>query len=171
MAESATPMEQVARDVRLAYETGDVERFGALLAPHVTWGPPGGPSTCRSKSQVLTWYQNGANAGARAQVRRDRDRRTISCSSASPSSGTPQRSSTRGRASRWQVLTVSGSLDRRHRRVRAEERRDYVDVALSDAVGVELPRDGTDRAVVTSSERREPRSPVLLAHLLCDRER
>lgn len=109
MAESATPMEQVARDVRLAYETGDVERFGALLAPHVSWGPPGGPSTCRSKSQVLTWYLNGANAGACAQVHEIEivgDQLLVSLAV----TGTPSAKKQRGRASRWQVLTVSGSL-------------------------------------------------------------
>ena len=38
MTESAAEVEQVACDIRLAYEMGDVERFGALLAPNVTWG-------------------------------------------------------------------------------------------------------------------------------------
>jgi hypothetical protein len=68
VADVTSEMEQVARAVRFAYEQGDVELFGALLSPNVTWGPPGGPSTCQSKSQVLAWYQKGANSGARAEV-------------------------------------------------------------------------------------------------------
>lgn len=105
MADASTPMEQVAREVRLAYELGDVELFGALLAPNVTWGPPGDPPTCRSKSQVLTWYQNGANSGARAEVQEIEivgDQLLMGLTVIGTSAATKRS----GRASRWQVLTV-----------------------------------------------------------------
>jgi hypothetical protein len=101
-------MEQVARDVRLAYETGDVELIGAFLAPNITWGPPGGPSTCESKSQVLTWYQNGAHAGARARVQEVEvvgQQLLVGL----VVTGTLSAKTQSGQASRWQVLTVSDS--------------------------------------------------------------
>jgi hypothetical protein len=107
MAENAAQMEDVARHVRLAYELGDVELFGALLAPDVTWGPPGDSPTCRSKSQVLAWYQNGANSGARAQVQEIEivGEQMLVGLVVMGASSTKRLS---GRATRWQVLTVSG---------------------------------------------------------------
>ncbi|HEY1762517.1 MAG TPA: nuclear transport factor 2 family protein [Acidimicrobiales bacterium] len=108
MAESATHMEQVARDLRLAYELGDTELFGALLAPDVTWGPPGDPPTCRSKNQVLAWYENGANAGARAQVQSIEivgEQLLVGLVVV----GTSSAKKLSRQAVRWQVLTVSGS--------------------------------------------------------------
>jgi ketosteroid isomerase-like protein len=105
MTDRADPIQQVARDIRLAYELGDVERFGALLAANVTWGPPGDPPTCRNRNQVLAWYQNGANAGARATVEEIEivgDQLlvglTIVGASTSKKSGEG--------STRWQVLTV-----------------------------------------------------------------
>lgn len=108
MAESLVSMEQLSRDVRLAYEQGDVELFGALLAPDVTWGPPGASSTCRNKSQVLSWYQKGANAGSRADVREIEivgDQLLVGLSVIGPSSVDHPRAL----AQRWQVLTVKES--------------------------------------------------------------
>jgi hypothetical protein len=99
-------MEQVARDVRLAYEQGDVELFGALLSPNVTWGPPGDPPTCRSKSQVLAWYQNGANAEGRAEVQEIEivgDQLLVGLTVVGAS--TTKKTGSSG-APRWQVLTV-----------------------------------------------------------------
>jgi hypothetical protein len=108
MAKSSAPMEQLAREVRHAYELGDVDLFGALLAPDVTWGPPGAPPTCRSKRQVLTWYQNGPNAGARAEVEEIEivgERLLVGLTVMGTSAAQEQG----GRASRWQVLTVKDS--------------------------------------------------------------
>jgi hypothetical protein len=101
-------MEQVARDVRLAYELGGAELFGALLAPNVSWGPPGGPSTCQRKQQVLAWYQNGARAGAHAPVQEIEivgQQLLVGL----VTTGTLSANTQSGRASRWQVLTVSDS--------------------------------------------------------------
>jgi hypothetical protein len=108
MAESTAQMEQVARDVRVAYETGDVELFGALLAPDVTWGPPGGSSTCRNKSQVLNWYQTGANAGAHAQVQ-EIEIVGHQLLVGLVVTGTSLASAPSGQTPRWQVLTINGS--------------------------------------------------------------
>jgi hypothetical protein len=116
-------MEEVARDVRLAYELGDVELFGALLAPNVTWGPPGDAPTCRSKNQVLTWYQNGANAGARAEVQELEivgDQLVVGLSVIGTSAAKKQS----GRTMRWQVLTVK-------------------DAQIVDIVGFETKSDAT----------------------------
>lgn len=105
MTEDATHVEQVAREIRLAYEAGDVERFAALLSPRVSWGPPGGPAVCRSKRQVLAWYENGSRAGAHARVQE------ITIVGARLLVGlvvtnAPGAIARPGRATRWQVLTV-----------------------------------------------------------------
>lgn len=105
-----TPIEEVARQLRLAFELGDMELFGALLAPNVTWGPPGDPSPpCQTKSQVLAWYQRGADSGTRAKVQEIKivgNRLLVGL----VVSGTPQAKEMGGRTPRWQVLTIEDSL-------------------------------------------------------------
>ena len=50
-------------------ESADLDAIAELLAPNVTWGPPGAQSPpCQSKQQVLQWYQRGKFAGATARV-------------------------------------------------------------------------------------------------------
>lgn len=101
-------MERVSRDVRLAYEQGDLNLFGALLAPDVTWGPPGDSSTCRNKSQVLAWYQKGANAGSHAEVQEIEivgDRLLVGL----VVMGSPSGEHENERTSQWQILTVKDS--------------------------------------------------------------
>ncbi|MGC2175034.1 MAG: nuclear transport factor 2 family protein [Acidimicrobiales bacterium] len=106
---SNSSMNELARQIRLAYETGDLELFGALLARNVTWGPPGDPSPpCQSKSQVLAWYQKGAYAGARATVQEMTafgNRLLVGLVVKSM----PASKEMGGQAPRWQVLTIEGS--------------------------------------------------------------
>jgi SnoaL-like domain len=60
---------EVSRRLRSALESADLDAIAALLAPNVTWGPPGAKSPpCRSKQQVLEWYQRGKFNGALARV-------------------------------------------------------------------------------------------------------
>lgn len=55
--------------IKNALESADLDAMRELLAPDVTWGAPGDPNpACRNRDQVLTWYQRGRNAGARASV-------------------------------------------------------------------------------------------------------
>ncbi len=50
-------------------ESADLDAIADLLAPNVTWGPPGAKSPpCQSKQQVLQWYQRGKFAGATARI-------------------------------------------------------------------------------------------------------
>ena len=64
-----TAVEGVARQVRVALESADLEAFAQLLDPQVRWGPPGArPPPCRNRDQVLAWYRRGRQAGARAKV-------------------------------------------------------------------------------------------------------
>jgi ankyrin repeat protein len=56
----------VGQQVRTAYETGDMELLASLLHPDVRWG--GGPDGCTNRDQVLSWYQDLRNHGARASV-------------------------------------------------------------------------------------------------------
>jgi len=59
----------VADRVRAALEAADVDAFGDLLSPDVQWGAPGDPNPpCRSRRQVLRWYERGRAAGHRASV-------------------------------------------------------------------------------------------------------
>lgn len=102
-------MEELAREVRLAFELGDLTLFGSLLAPSVTWGAPGDPSsTCQSKEQVLRWYRRAQAAGASAQVRSvvvAGDQLLVELTIA----GTPAAREYGGRAPRWQMLSVAGA--------------------------------------------------------------
>jgi hypothetical protein len=104
-----TSIEELARQLRLVFEAGDLDLFGALLAPNVTWGPPGDPSPpCQNKRQVLEWYQRGANAGAHAKVQEMKivgNRLLVGL----VVSGTPRSREMGGHAPRWQVLTVEGA--------------------------------------------------------------
>jgi len=60
---------EVSRRLRAALESADLDEISAVLAPNVTWGPPGAKSPpCRSKQQVLEWYQRGKFNGALARV-------------------------------------------------------------------------------------------------------
>jgi hypothetical protein len=108
VTDDAAQVEEVAREVRLAYELGDIQRIGALLAPNVTWGPPRGPSTCQSKSQVLAWYENGRNAGAHAQVEEIEivgQQLLVGLVIV----GAPLAHARSSRSPRWQVLSVRGA--------------------------------------------------------------
>ncbi len=70
VSERPKSIDEVAEILRIALESADLAAFSDLLAPDVTWGPPGANSpTCQSKNQVLTWYEQGRSSGARAKVR------------------------------------------------------------------------------------------------------
>jgi SnoaL-like domain len=109
MAGGTPPIELVARDVRLAFDGGDLELFETLLAPDVTWGAPDDPAPpCRNKSQVLAWYQKASASGARAHVREISivgDQLLVGL----VVSGTPAAKDHGGRATRWQVLSLENS--------------------------------------------------------------
>jgi ketosteroid isomerase-like protein len=62
-------MEETAALVRHAMAAEDVAAFAELLDPSVTWGAPGATNpTCKSRNQVLEWYQRGRDAGVRGSV-------------------------------------------------------------------------------------------------------
>jgi ketosteroid isomerase-like protein len=106
MPEHPESVEQVARQVRIALETGDLSTFSKLLDPNVRWGPPGDPSPpCQSREQVLAWYQRGKESGTRARVSEVvvlGDQILLGLLVA----GTQAARERGGRATRWQVLTV-----------------------------------------------------------------
>ncbi|MDQ2727628.1 MAG: ankyrin repeat domain-containing protein [Actinomycetota bacterium] len=68
--ESAVPdpgvIDEIAENIRVAYETADLELFASLLHRDVTWG--GGVEGCTSRSQVLEWYGGLLALGIGAQV-------------------------------------------------------------------------------------------------------
>lgn len=69
MSDESSVISSLAGELRVALELGDLAGFEALLAPDVTWGPPGDPSPpCQNRAQVLSWYRKGRASGARAEV-------------------------------------------------------------------------------------------------------
>ncbi|MGO9198452.1 MAG: nuclear transport factor 2 family protein [Acidimicrobiales bacterium] len=111
-------METLSLQVRRALEEADLAAYCDLLDPNVTWGPPGSPSPpCRTREQVLAWYQRGKDDGTRARVAEvvvSGDRILIGLEVASLSAagliaaGRPAATRAGGEANRWQVLTVGG---------------------------------------------------------------
>jgi hypothetical protein len=62
-------MEETAALVRRALAAQDVKAFAELLDPAVTWGAPRATNpSCKSRDQVLAWYQRGRDAGVRGSV-------------------------------------------------------------------------------------------------------
>ena len=69
MSNHSDSIDEVVAELRVAIESKDLAAFSDLLAPDVTWGPPGAKTpTCRNKNQVLTWYGRGSSSGASAKV-------------------------------------------------------------------------------------------------------
>jgi ketosteroid isomerase-like protein len=106
LPEHRESVERVARQVRIALDTGDLSAFSNLLDPNVRWGPPGDPSPpCQSREQVLAWYQRGKESGTRARVSEVvafGDQILVGLLVA----GTRAARERGGQATRWQVLTV-----------------------------------------------------------------
>lgn len=103
-------MEETAALVRRAMAAEDVTAFAALLDPAVTWGAPGATNpSCKSREQVLAWYQRGRAAGVRGSVYDVEilgDRLLVSMSV----KGTESAQERGGAALRFQVLTVRNGM-------------------------------------------------------------
>jgi len=103
--EQPAAMERLAGRVRDALAAADLEAYRDLLAPGVTWGPPGHDFSCRDREQVIAWYARARAAGARARVTET----TVSGDhilvglAVTGRDGAPS-----GGERRWQVLTVWG---------------------------------------------------------------
>ncbi len=62
-------MDDIATLVRKALVSEDISAFAELLDPDVTWGAPGARTpSCKSRNQVLAWYERGRDAGVRGSV-------------------------------------------------------------------------------------------------------
>ena len=104
-------MEETAALVRQALVAEDLTAFTELLDPDVTWGAPGARNpSCKSRDQVLAWYQRGRDAGLRGSVHDVEilgDRLLVSLSVR----GIENAKERGGTALRFQVLTVrSGKI-------------------------------------------------------------
>jgi hypothetical protein len=106
MAAMTETMEETAALVRRALAAEDVEAFAELLDPAVTWGAPRATNpSCKSRDQVLAWYQRGRDAGVRGSVFDVEvlgERLLVSMSVR----GTENAQQRGGAALRFQVLTV-----------------------------------------------------------------
>lgn len=105
MTGHAEVMDQLAAQVRGALEAANLDAYAELLGRDVRWGPPGDPvPPCRSRAQVLAWYQRGRETGTRARVIEtvvagDKILVGLKVSrTAAPDAG--------AESDRWQVLTV-----------------------------------------------------------------
>lgn len=62
-------MEVIARQIQIALDASDLTAFQELLDPNVTWGAPHAKNpACKSRDQVLTWYQRGKASGVEGRV-------------------------------------------------------------------------------------------------------
>lgn len=62
-------MEDLAAAVRSALDSSDLDRVAHLLAPDVRWGASDDPKPpCRSRHDVIRWYERGKAQGRRARV-------------------------------------------------------------------------------------------------------
>ena len=99
-------MDEIAVLIRNALAAEDLSAFTELLDPAVTWGAPGARNpSCKTRNQVLAWYQRGRDAGVRGsvydvEVLGDRLLVTMSVR------GTENGRERGGAALRFQVLTV-----------------------------------------------------------------
>jgi len=99
-------MDEIAVLVRNALAAEDLSAFTELLDPAVTWGAPGARNpSCKTRNQVLAWYQRGRDAGVRGSVFEVEvigDRLLVSMDVR----GTENAKERGGVALRFQVLTV-----------------------------------------------------------------
>jgi len=106
MGSMGKDMDEIAALVKKALVSEDLAAFAELLDPSVTWGAPGARNPgCKSRNQVLAWYERGRDAGVRASVYTLEvlgDRLLVSMSVR----GTGNARERGGTALRFQVLTV-----------------------------------------------------------------
>jgi hypothetical protein len=110
VAESRERMEYLATSVKAALEDGDLAAYRELLDPAVTWGPAFAVTPpCRSRDDVLAWYERSRAAGASARVTAVSildDRLLVGLLV----TGRDQDQDLPDSHERWQVLTVRGGL-------------------------------------------------------------
>ena len=103
-------IQETAALVRRALAAEDVDAFAELLDPAVTWGAPGATNpTCKSREQVLAWYQRGRDAGVRGSVF-DFEVLGNSLLVSMSVRGTENAKERGGAALRFQVLTVRSGM-------------------------------------------------------------
>src|ERR1700689_1318996 len=99
-------MDEIAVLIRNALAAEDLSAFTEFLDPAVTWGAPGARNpSCKTRNQVLAWYQRGRDAGVRGSVYDVEvlgNRLLVSMSVR----GTETANERGGTALRFQVLTV-----------------------------------------------------------------
>jgi hypothetical protein len=59
----------IAERVRAALGAADLDQMATLLSPDAHWGAPDDPTPpCRTRDQVLRWFEKGRAAGHRGTV-------------------------------------------------------------------------------------------------------
>jgi hypothetical protein len=102
---------ELAKRVRSALGSGDLDAIWDLLDPDARWGAPEGPSDadCHNRDQVIAWWVGARTAGARAVVTE------VTAGAGTlliglEVTGTPAAREAGGAIERWQVLTVRDGL-------------------------------------------------------------
>jgi ketosteroid isomerase-like protein len=68
MTEPIGDAASIARQIRQAYSTRNLDVLAPLLAEDVTWGDPGHPRGCRNRSDVLATYSRLMSEGVDGEI-------------------------------------------------------------------------------------------------------
>jgi ketosteroid isomerase-like protein len=97
----------IAKRIKAALDAGDVSTFRELLDPEVRWGPPHAKNPgCKSRDQVMAWYERGKASGAEGRVSEVEVLGHCVLVGLTVR-GTPEAKERGGFALRWQVHTVA----------------------------------------------------------------
>lgn len=61
-------LDDMAAQIRVAFESRDMTSFGALLADDARWGDDDAPNKCRSRAEVVETFQGLIDAGVSGEV-------------------------------------------------------------------------------------------------------
>lgn len=61
-------LDEMATEIRGAFESLDIARFGALLADDVRWGDDTAPNKCRTSAEVVATFERLLADGVRGEV-------------------------------------------------------------------------------------------------------
>jgi ketosteroid isomerase-like protein len=97
----------IAKRIKAALDAGDLSTFRELLDPEVRWGPPHAKNpSCKSRDQVIAWYERGKASGVEGRVSAVEVLGHCVLVSLTVH-GTPEAKERGGFALRWQVHTVA----------------------------------------------------------------
>jgi ketosteroid isomerase-like protein len=107
MSQADNATQVIAKRIKAALDAGDVSTFRQLLDPEVRWGPPHSRNpACKSRDQVIAWYERGKASGVEGRVSEVEVLGHCVLVGLTVR-GTPEAKERGGSALRWQVHTVA----------------------------------------------------------------